>query len=139
MGGPSVKAVNAVGATARTLYGFIDRQDLPSLYRTFDFPDPNASSPRRDSTTVAPQALYLMNNPFVLAAAHEVLERPEIAREEDTERRIDLLTRLLYGRAPTEEETRLAKDYLGKDPQSAPLWERYVHALMLANEFVYVD
>jgi len=139
VGGPSIKAVNSAGATERTLYGFIDRQDLPSLYRTFDFPDPSATSPRRDTTTVAPQALYLMNHPLVLTAARDVLERPELARELDTELRIDRLTRLLYGRPPTGEELRLAKDYLGKDPQPAPLWERYVQALMLANEFVYVD
>ena len=139
VGGPSVKAVNSAGATARTLYGFIDRLDLPSLYRTFDFPDPNATSPRRDTTTVAPRRCIMMNHPFVLAAARDVLKRPELAREKDTERRIDRLNRLLYGRAPTGEEMRLAKEYLGNDPQPAPLWERYVQALMLANEFVYVD
>ena len=43
--------------------------------------------------------------------------------------RIDRLNRLLYGRAPTGEEMTLAKEYLGKDPQPAPLWERYVQAL----------
>jgi hypothetical protein len=81
----------------------------------------------------------MMNHPFVLAAARDVLHRPDIARLRETELRIDRLSRVLYGRAPTGEELTLAKEYLGKDPQPAPLWERYVQALMLANEFVYVD
>ena len=33
------------GARRRTLYGHIDRLNLPGLYRTFDFPDPNAPAP----------------------------------------------------------------------------------------------
>jgi hypothetical protein len=139
VGGPSIKAINSATATERTLYGFIDRQDLPSLYRTFDFPDPCATSARRDTTTVAPQALYMMNHPFVLAAARDVLKRPEVDHQRNTELRIDRLYRLIYGRPPTGDEVRLAKDYLGKDPQPVTLWQRYVQALMLANEFVYVD
>ena len=50
----------------RTIYGFVDRLNLPGLYRTFDFPDPSTTSPRRDQTTVAPQALFLMNHPFMI-------------------------------------------------------------------------
>ena len=60
----------------RTLYAF-DRPAGPAgLYRTFDFPDPNATSPRRDQTTVPPQALFLMNHPFVRAAAAALANRP---------------------------------------------------------------
>ena len=69
IGGPPMPGLTGAGANRRTLYGFIDRLNLPGLYRTFDFPDPNATSPRRDQTTVAPQALFLMNHPFVIAAA----------------------------------------------------------------------
>ena len=49
----------------RTLYGFIDRQNLDGLYRTFDFAVPDATSPRRFVTTVPQQALFLMNSPFL--------------------------------------------------------------------------
>ena len=51
--------------TRRTLYGFIDRLNLPGLFRTFDFPNPDATSPERVPTTVPQQALFLMNNPLV--------------------------------------------------------------------------
>ena len=81
IGGPSASNLVAPDSKRRTLYGFIDRLNLPGLYRTFDFPDPNATSPKRDGTTIAPQALFLMNHPFVRQAARGVLGRPEVASE----------------------------------------------------------
>ena len=56
----------------RTLYGFIDRQNLDGLYRTFDFAVPDATSPKRFVTTVPQQALYLMNSPFVQDQARKL-------------------------------------------------------------------
>ena len=55
IGGRSVKDVFSPKSTRRTLYGFVDRLNLPGLYRTFDYPSPDASSPGRDTTTIAPQ------------------------------------------------------------------------------------
>ena len=49
----------------RTVYGFIDRQNLDGVYRTFDFAVPDATSPKRFVTTVPQQALFLMNSPFM--------------------------------------------------------------------------
>ena len=46
------------------------------MLRLFDFPDPNATSPMRDYTTIAPQALFLMNHAFVINAANAILSRP---------------------------------------------------------------
>ena len=51
--------------TRRTIYGRIDRQNLPNMFRTFDFASPDTHSPQRFTTTVPQQALYLMNSPFV--------------------------------------------------------------------------
>ncbi len=48
----------------RTIYGFIDRQNLPGLFRTFDFANPDATNPQRYLTTVPQQALFLLNSPF---------------------------------------------------------------------------
>ncbi|HMF17338.1 MAG TPA: PSD1 and planctomycete cytochrome C domain-containing protein, partial [Gemmataceae bacterium] len=69
IGGPSVSNITAPGSTRRTLYGHLDRLNLPGLYRTFDFPSPDATSAQRDLTTVPQQALFMMNNPFVLECA----------------------------------------------------------------------
>ncbi len=139
VGGASVQNIAAPSSTRRTLYGFLDRLNLPGLYRTFDFPDPNATSPRRDRTTVAPQALFLMNHPFLLEMARATLERPEISAETSTPARINRLYRLLYGRAHNDQEIRLARDYLDEAGESPKAWERYVQALLMANEFVFID
>jgi hypothetical protein len=138
IGGPPVRDIASAGATRRTLYGYIDRLNMPGLYRTFDFPSPDATSPRRDSTTVAPQALFLMNHPFVLTAARRLLARPEVARDKDTMAKVEHLYRLLFVRPPTVQETTLAREYLSEKATAAE-WERYVQALLLTNEFVFVD
>ena len=65
IGGPSTPITERPFSTRRTVYGFIDRQNLDGLYRTFDFAVPDATSPRRFVTTVPQQALFLMNSPFL--------------------------------------------------------------------------
>jgi hypothetical protein len=139
VGGPSVQNITAPGATRRTLYGFIDRLNLPELLRTFDFPSPDATSPKRDSTTVAPQALFLMNNPYVIDCARRLVQRPEIAAEKGMAKRVERMYWLLYGRGPAAEELQLATEFIGEAPNKAGAWERYAQALLLANEFVFVD
>jgi hypothetical protein len=138
LGGPSVPNITSPAATRWTLYGFLDRLNVPELYRTFDFPSPDASNPQRDSTTVAPQALFMMNNPFVIECARGLIKQPQIAAEADMTKRVACLYRLLYGRDPASEEIRLARQFL--HPSGVPArWERYAQALMLANEFVFID
>jgi hypothetical protein len=117
------------------VYSFVDRENVPGLYRTFDFPSPDTTSPKRETTTVAPQALFMMNHPFVLNAARKLLQRPDIAGEQDMDRKVERLQRILYGRAPTPREVSLAREFL----TDAGEWERYAHALLMANEFVFVD
>jgi hypothetical protein len=137
VGGPPLRDLTAPGARRRTLYGYIDRLNLPGLYRTFDYPSPDATSPRRDQTTVAPQALFLMNNPFVIETAGRLARRPEVAAATAPGRRVEVLYRLLYGRSPTGEELAWAHDYVG--PSGDVAWQRYAQALLLANEFAFVD
>jgi mono/diheme cytochrome c family protein len=140
VGGPSVSLL--AGSNRRSVYGFIDRLALPGLLRTFDFPSPDATSAQRDNTTVAPQALYLMNGPLALDCARKVLARPEIAGEKGCLRRIDLLHKLLFSRAATAGDRETADEFFAEDSasrDSTDLWVRYVHALLLTNEFAFVD
>jgi hypothetical protein len=137
IGGPSVNDLTSPAATRRTLYGHLDRLNVPGLYRTFDFPSPDATSPQRDTTTVAPQALFLMNHPFSIESARRLARRPDVIAEKDVAGKVTRLYRVLYGRAPKAEELRLAEEYLGKGGDAA--WERYAQALLMADEFVFVD
>jgi hypothetical protein len=138
VGGPSVKDIFAPTALRRTLYGYLDRLNVPGLYRTFDFPSPDATSPQRDATTVPQQALFLMNNPFVIECARRTLTRPEIAGDKDTKSRVQRLYFLLYGRAANASEEQVAQNFLGAAP-TVQSWERYVQGLLLLNEFCFID
>lgn len=138
VGGPSVDVL-APTSRRRTMYGFLDRLKVPGLYRTFDFPSPDATSPQRDATTIPQQALFLLNNPFLLECARSLLARPEVAGEKAPEAKVERIYRLAFGRPPHPEETVLAVGFLTGASDSSTAWQRYVQALLLANEFAFVD
>jgi hypothetical protein len=75
MGGPSDSLTDAPFATRRAVYGFIERQNLPAFFRTFDFANPNTHTPERPQTTAPQQALFLMNSPFVIEQAIHLAAR----------------------------------------------------------------
>lgn len=131
VGGFAVSLTAQPFSHRRTVYGFIDRQDLPGLFRSFDFANPDAHSPQRFTTTVPQQALFLMNSPFVQECAARLAGRPEVAQQTDPAARIEQIYRLLYGRQPTAEETALGLEFLagksigtaaGRDTAPASPW-----------------
>ncbi|RMF38066.1 MAG: DUF1553 domain-containing protein [Planctomycetota bacterium] len=65
MGGPSVRIDVPPETGRRTVYAYIDRQNLPSMFRTFDMAGPDTHSPRRPQTSVPQQGLFVLNSPFV--------------------------------------------------------------------------
>jgi hypothetical protein len=145
IGGPSIDLLAQPFSRRRSVYGFIDRQNLPGLFRTFDLATPDTTSPQRHTTTVPQQALYLMNSPFVVEQAQRLAKRPEIATVAAPAERVQRLYATLFGRPATAEEVSLAAQFLAsKDaapegPNKLNPWERYVQALLMTNEFVYID
>jgi hypothetical protein len=75
IGGKSADISADPNILRRTIYARIDRQNLPGLFRTFDLPNPDAHAPRRFETTVPQQALFQLNNPFVMNRAVDVAEQ----------------------------------------------------------------
>jgi len=134
----------------RTIYGFIDRQNLPGVYRTFDFANPDIHSPQRHETTTPQQALFLLNSPFLIEVAQHLARRPEVSSQPDPTGKIRMLYRLAYQREPTDSEIALGLRYVTSaqdrdaaagaenKPQLGP-WERYAQVLLIANEFMFVD
>ncbi len=112
----------------RTLYSFIDRQNLPSIYRTFDFPNPNISSPARNATTVPQQALFLLNSPFVAEQARQMARKAKQAADSaDLNAQIDWLYQNLFTRSATPKELELGRQFL-EAPEVAqaptlPTWQ----------------
>lgn len=123
MGGRAVEITGAEPAPRRTVYGFIDRQNLPGLFRTFDFANPDTTSPQRFTTTVPQQALYLMNNPFVLRQAGHLINRPEVSAPQTDDDRVRVLYQLLYQRDPDPEELGLGLRFVDLQKQHSPLPE----------------
>ena len=126
-GGQPVDILAEPFSGRRTIYGFIDRQNLPGLFRTFDFANPDVSSPGRFRTTVPQQALFLMNSPFVEQQARRLANRPEIATAAGDDAKLTALHQLLFQRTPTADELRLARAFLRMQPASAhrsqPAWQ----------------
>ncbi|MFL5246162.1 MAG: PSD1 and planctomycete cytochrome C domain-containing protein [Gemmataceae bacterium] len=139
IGGPSVKDIFAPAATRRTLYGYVDRLKVPGLYRSFDYPGADATNPQRDQTTVPQQALFMMNNPFVIECCKSLRERLDVESVKETEEKVCHIYRLLYGRPPAKEELVLAQDFLTKDKDPTLGWQRLIQALIMSNEFSFLD
>lgn len=118
VGGPSAEVLEK----RRSVYTRVNRHELPGLLRTFDFPSPDALSPQRAETTVAPQALFLMNHPFIVECASRLLALPEVAGAETEDARIDRLYALLFQRAPEADERAWGRTFLSPSALPRPLY-----------------
>jgi Protein of unknown function (DUF1553)/Protein of unknown function (DUF1549)/Planctomycete cytochrome C len=147
LGGRPVDVVNDAQNRRRTVYGLVDRQGLPGLFRAFDFANPDQSAERRPQTTVPQQALFGMNAPFVLEQARALAARSEVAGAANPPQRVAALYRLVLGRKPNADELRLALDFVDaaerarQEPQKSQLdpWQEYAQVLLLTNEMMFVD
>nr|MDQ2899750.1 DUF1553 domain-containing protein [Acidobacteriota bacterium] len=119
----------------RTLYGLIGRTKLDPTLALFDFPNPNASSEQRMITLGPMQRLYFMNNSFVGLQAKALANRLA-AKDSDDRARIARAYRLLFGRAPTNSETRMGLDFLAGNAQA---WPQYTQVLLSSAEFSSVN
>src|SRR5439155_95738 len=108
-GGHAVDIIGEPFSPRRTVYGFVERQNLPNMFRTFDFASPDTTSPQRFSTTVPQQALFLMNSPFVIQQAKNLAAREEFKSCSRPEDRIRRLYEVAYQREPDRAESRQAR------------------------------
>lgn len=141
VGGPSIDSTREPFSHRRTVYGYIERQNLPGMFRTFDFANPDTHSPQRFSTTVPQQALFLMNSKFVSHIAKSIVQRPEVSWTVDPNERIESLYRLLFQRSPRPDELHRCRRFLDGMPTSnqPSAWEQFAQALLMINEFAFVE
>ena len=117
-GGRSVDLWSAPFTSRRAAYGFIERQNLPGIFRTFDFASPDITSSRRFMTTVPQQALFFMNSPISIEQAKAISMQPAILSAIDDRQRVRRLYQLLFARLPDSTETAVALTYLKQGSQT---------------------
>ena len=143
LGGRPIDLWSQPFTARRSVYAYLDRQDLPGVFRIFDVANPDVSNDQRPRTTVPQQALFAMNSPFVLEQARHLASRPEISGEGEPARRVQALYRAIFARAARPEEIELGLRFVAAPPAPADtklnIWELYAQVLLSANEFVFMD
>ncbi len=120
------------------------RNNVYTLFEQFDFPDPTMPTGSRNSTTVAPQALFLMNSDLVMNAARQ-LAKTLIDTSADNDTRIQRLYRVVLGREPMADEVLLATAFLEEGALvkselfERERWMRLCHSLLLCNEAIFIN
>ncbi len=115
--GPSVKVDKSPFPKRRTVYAYIDRQDLAGFLRNFDMASPDAHSPSRAYTSVPQQGLYLLNSDFVAEQSIELgRQAATMAEKSDRNSAGDWLFRQALGRAATSQELQLVGAFIDSPP-----------------------
>lgn len=126
--------------TRRSVYTPAFRVNRHELFELFDFGNANFSIGQRNTSTVALQALYMLNNPFVIEQSRHAAEK--LLRDvSDPRQRIDNTFRATLGRGPTDNErtlvTRFLKDGLSSD--SVEEWSSVFQTLFGSIDFRYLN
>ncbi|MFT5410952.1 MAG: hypothetical protein ACI9NC_003685, partial [Verrucomicrobiales bacterium] len=122
--------------TKRSIYMPIIRNFVPPVLETFDFAEPSAVTGRRDITTVSTQALYMMNNPFVIRQAKAAADRLEDGSA-DPFSRVRTMYLRAFGREPSKAEATRAIAYV--NAEGARGWPALYQAIFASSEFRYLQ
>ena len=149
MGGQPIdaRAFDNLSSKPRSTFGFDEprrsvylpvlRSAIYEVFQAFDFPDPAVPSGRRDETTVAPQALFLMNGQLVTGATRAMAVALQ-AEPTDADR-LARAYHLVLGRPPRQDEQRAWRTFLAGFDEPLSAWQSVCRVLLSSNEFVYIQ
>jgi hypothetical protein len=121
----------------RSVYLFNKRTFRMPFLETFDMPDNSLSCARRESTTVAPQALALLNNKFIFGQAQVFAERLRHDFGAEPKAWIEHAWEIALGRRPVaEEESKASEMFRNSGPNDLA---RFCLKVFNLNEFMYID
>jgi hypothetical protein len=135
----------------RSIYIFAKRNLRFPLLEIFDQPDLQMSCAQRSVTTTAPQALALLNGEFPLEQATRWADRLVTVHADDTPALVDAAWRGAFARAASANELEASCAFIGHQSQTLAATGTdsgaaqraavadFCHALLNANEFLYVD
>lgn len=146
LGGPAIKDLNT---RRRTLYVMAIRSDRSGYGPLFDMADSTNSVDKRTVSTVAPQALFLLNNGFMRDRAQALAQRMLSEKHADNAARIRRAYLLLYGRPAKDSEVRIGESLLATSASGVrpaansgddlERWAEYCQVLLSTNEMIYID
>ncbi|MCZ6672581.1 MAG: DUF1553 domain-containing protein [Verrucomicrobia bacterium] len=124
----------------RSVYTPAFRVKRHELFELFDFGNVNFTMGQRNTSTVALQALYMLNNPFVIEQSRHAAELL-LAEVENPEERIDVAFRRTLGRVPSAQEWSLVNSYLedGHSGDSVEDWASVFQTLFGSVDFRYLN
>ena len=144
-GGPSYPPNQATdynfkpSLTFRSVYLPMFRNSVPEMLEAFDFADVSMVTGKRNTSTVAPQALFMMNNPFAVAQAKASAARLLAEKWPGDAERVTRAYRLTLGREPTEGERSVTARFLAdRSGDPATGWATVFQALFASADFRYV-
>ena len=125
----------------RSVYLPVFRNTLPEIFEVFDFADPNMQLGKRNASTVASQALWMMNSPFVLQQCESAASNQLASGEFDIQTAVQHAYYQVLGRAPTEGERKLAENFLGtvNQPELKKRLAMFYQTLFQCIDFRYLN
>ncbi|MEW6306127.1 MAG: DUF1553 domain-containing protein [Verrucomicrobiota bacterium] len=141
-GNPSADYGYKQTSLRRSIYLPVFRNSLPEIFEAFDFADPSMVVGRRNVSTVAPQALFLMNHPFMREQSQHAAKLALGWSNMDDKDRVERAYRLALGRLPTDGELNVALKYLSGakgDAKHLEAWTEFYHALFASMDFRHVN
>jgi hypothetical protein len=124
--------------TRRSVYTPAFRNKRLELFEVFDFADINQPIGKRNVSTVAPQALYLLNHPFVLEQAQSAANQLESSGGVDE--RITRAFRRTLGRTPSSVEMEKCRSFIARSPDAnSGVWTQLQHMLFACVDFRYLE
>jgi len=136
-------SMNPEKTNRRSIYLPLRRSNLPTLYTLFDFGDAATPDGKRTSTTVATQALFVMNSPLVIREAKSLTDKI-LKQEQQDKRRVEEIYLRVLGRNADGSEVDRSLTYLQNfrkkwdQIDESKAWTSLTHALMASNEFIFV-
>ncbi|MEM7231438.1 MAG: PSD1 and planctomycete cytochrome C domain-containing protein [Planctomycetota bacterium] len=123
------------GRGNRALYARVGHEHSSLVSSLFDAPPIGTMTAKRDESTTAPQALFMMNDPAVIQTSRAFARLIERSGADDAGA-IRSAYRIAYGRKPRDEEMEKGRAFLRRVPR-AERWA-YFHVLLCTNEWIYV-
>ena len=125
----------------RSIYLPVVRNHLYEVFSLFDYSDAGSVVGHRTTSTVAPQALFLLNSEFILTASRRLAQSLIDSSSDPGDRIRNAYQRVLF-RSPDREELDEALRFVNANDdtpaEELPTWSMLCQALLTSNEFLYV-